>query len=100
MANAALKTTGTVYVILMSEGARLGYKGYAESIEYPHKTQFPPLAKSIPSFIEGGGILQVCKFCAEDRGLKEEDLIDKAKIIPGYEVVARIKDTDKQMVLL
>lgn len=89
VANAALGSERETLVFLSIEGVRLAQKGYADSI---HEPGFSPLKELMASFVAGGGTIYVCSPCFKKRDLKEDQLIDGAKVVGGAKLVEFLAD--------
>ncbi|MBU0675127.1 MAG: DsrE family protein [Proteobacteria bacterium] len=77
-----------VAVLLMWEGALLGKKGVAETLEGRNMTHGKVL---MPIIMEAKTPILVCAPCAKTMGVTEADLIDNAKLITAPTVIAEMQ---------
>jgi predicted peroxiredoxin len=89
VANAAVASDKETMIFLMTEGVRLGVKGYADDI---HEEGFAPLRELMANFVKAGGEIWVCSPCFKKRSLDEKTLVDGAKIVGGAKLVEFLSD--------
>ena len=97
LANAALESGEEVSVILTSEGVRLAIKGYAADMN--NGEPFKPMQQLMDELLKKGGQLNVCIPCMKKRGITEPELIPKAKLIAGPDVIRILKETERSIQL-
>jgi predicted peroxiredoxin len=68
---------GEARVFLVNAGTDLALKGKAETMQ---AEGYAPMRELINGYLEKGGILWVCKACADAKGIKQEDLIEGAEL--------------------
>ena len=68
---------GDARVFLANAGVDLALKGKAENWQ---ADGYPPVNDLIDGYQEKGGIVWVCKACADAKGITQDDLIDGAEI--------------------
>ncbi len=82
--NVAASADQDAVVLLTIDGAWLGVRGRADSIEHPG---MPVLREVIAQFTAAGGRIWVCGACAKPRGIAQEDLIDGASIATAAQAI-------------
>lgn len=82
--NVAVTADQEAVVLLTVEGVWLATKDYADGV---HKEGFQPLNEIIQSFVANGGEIWACGACTKPRGIKEDDLIEGARIVTAANVV-------------
>jgi predicted peroxiredoxin len=78
MATTALAMDKEVVMAFQSRGVLLMKKGIADHVV---AADFPVLADLLSAYIEGGGQMHVCSPCMQTRKIKEEELVEGAKVI-------------------
>lgn len=78
MANNSLASGNETVVFLNLDGVYLATEHYADDIKVE---DLPKLKDLLDKYLENGGLLWVCGTCYNKRKLKQESLIEGAKII-------------------
>lgn len=73
----AAASKGQARVFLTTEGVDLALKG---GIDGERAEGYPPLAELMDGYREKGGVIWVCKACADAKGVTQDDLIEGAEI--------------------
>ncbi len=68
---------GDARVFLANAGVDLALKGKADTW---HAEGYAPMADLLTGYREKGGVIWVCKACADAKGITQDDLIDGAEI--------------------
>ncbi len=68
---------GEARVFLTTGGVELALKG---RINGERAEGYPPIAELIDGYRDKGGVIWVCKACADAKGITEADLIEGAEI--------------------
>jgi predicted peroxiredoxin len=68
---------GDARIFLTNDAINLAVKGKADGL---HAEGYAPVKDLIGGFIEKGGVIWVCKACADAKGLTEDDLIEGAEL--------------------
>ena len=97
LASAALDSKEKVSIILASEGVRLAVKGYADDIT--NGEPFKPMRHLIDEVLEKGGLIHVCTPCMQKRGIKEEHILARMRLIAGSDVIRILKITERSIQL-
>lgn len=84
-----VKTT----VFLTGKGVKLAQKGFAESME-PVKGM-APLKDMMDSFLESGGLIQVCIPCMESRGIDKGQFMEGVKFVNLMDFAAKAIVVDR-----
>lgn len=87
MANGTLAMDSEAVVILQGNGVLLAKKDAYGHVFAP---KLPPVKELVDKFIEFGGKLLVCGPCCEARGVTEDMLVDKSKMITTGSAVSEI----------
>ena len=74
---AAVEQGKQVAMFLTKEAVRLGLEGYGEAVACEG---WPPLARLVQQFADGGGELLVCPICFSARKLDDSKLVGNARI--------------------
>jgi predicted peroxiredoxin len=88
-ANHAVARGMNVTLVLVEDGVLLSKKN-----QNPSKIGLPNNLDEIKDFIELGGILIVIKESLEERGVKENEIIDGAEISPYLDIVDLIEKNE------
>jgi predicted peroxiredoxin len=86
-ANTAAVAGLPAVVLLTIDGVWLGTKGMPEKIS---KEGFPSLDAVCDEFVSNGGEIWLCGTCANPRGIKEDQLVEGAKITGAANIIERI----------
>jgi uncharacterized protein len=84
MADVAVSSDQEAIVFLTLEGVRVATKGYAADVK---KEGFKPLEQVMSSFLANGGQIWACGACTNPRGIKQDDMIEGAKIVTAANLV-------------
>lgn len=87
VATAAQTVDVKVVVILQASAVLLAKKGVAENVNAPGLLGLNQL---ISTFIELGGELLLCSPCIKERHIKEDEIIEGAKLIAAGTVVSEV----------
>lgn len=96
MGNAALDKGYHVEIVLLSNAVHMAKKDFAKiDIGEP----FPAIEEILPSFLEKGGKIKVCKACMAHNGVKEEELLPEAIVIQAPDVIDLVMTAEKSLQL-
>lgn len=93
----ALSKGHSVSIVLLSNAVHLAAKGYADAIDIGHP--FPAIKDVLPAFMQGGGVLRVCKSCMIHNGVEEDTLLEGAVIIEADDVIDLLMNSEKTLQL-
>jgi cysteine desulfurase len=68
---------GDARIFLTNDAINLAVKGKSDGL---HAEGYAPVKDLIGGFVEKGGVIWVCKACADAKGLTQDDLIDGAEL--------------------
>jgi predicted peroxiredoxin len=85
LAQAARRDGRTAVIFLNVEAPVFATKDLSPEVKY---ADFPPIRKMLADFTAAGGQVLVCGHCAHVVQLKQEDMIDGAKLLGDGEVFA------------
>jgi predicted peroxiredoxin len=77
LAGAAVEQGKQVMMFFTKEAVRLALPGFADAVACE---VCPPLARLFQQYKDGGGELMVCPICFNARKLREEDLVENARL--------------------
>lgn len=86
---AAAARDGKTAMFLTHEAIHLATDGGAEGLQ---AEGYKPLGELIDAYVNNGGIVWVCKACADANGVTAEDLIDGAQIAGAGHTLAFIDE--------
>ncbi len=78
VANTAVASGMDVVIFTMNEGVLLVKKGFADTIK--EQKAFPPVKDLLASLVESGQKFYACPPCANQFGVKAEDLLPGAEL--------------------
>jgi predicted peroxiredoxin len=78
IANTAVANDMDVVVFALNEGALLVKSGFAETVT--DQKAFPPLKVLLDTLVEAGQKFYVCTACANQFGIKEEELLPNTEM--------------------
>ena len=87
VANAAA-AKGDARMFLTSDALHLAVKGKADDLGAPG---YPPMKALVEGFTGKGGVIWICKACAEAMGITPDDLIDGARIGGAADTMAFVE---------
>jgi predicted peroxiredoxin len=90
----AAAVKGDARIFLTTGGLELAMKDRVNGEQAPG---YAPIADLIAGFREKGGVLWVCKACADAKGVTQEDLIDGAEIAGAGHTMAFLEAGGQQL---
>ncbi|MHA1409033.1 MAG: DsrE family protein [Candidatus Odinarchaeia archaeon] len=89
LGNAALASDTEVVYFLQSEGVMIAKKGVAEKI---NAENFPKLKELLDGIVEAGVPIYLCSPCVKKRNIKEDEIIEGAKVASAATVIDECLD--------
>lgn len=80
---------GEARIFLTTEGVDIALKGKADTW---HAEGYAAMHELVASFREKGGVLWVCKACADAKGITTDDLIEGAEIAGAGHTMGFLED--------
>jgi tRNA 2-thiouridine synthesizing protein D len=79
-----------ITIVLIQDGIYVG-KIEQNPNEYPNHLEY------VENIISEGGRIIVCGVCCKSRGIKQEELLNGAKIVGMHEIVQAVTESDKHI---